>query len=185
VISLTYYTGDAPDLTAPEVALYGRNDPVRQAVRSGIRRWVAENRELLSGRVLDYGCGKPGTCAIPQPYRAIINADVYTPWEPGDARPLNGTFDGILCTQVLQLVDDPAAIVRSFLDWLKPAGHLVMTYPVAWEEIETERWRFTKHGMWALVHAAGFEVARHECIANVVLDGSLNLAMVNGIVCRK
>ena len=185
MISLTYYTGDGVELSPAEQSLYGRNDVVRQATRAGIRRWVNEHRELLTGRVLDYGCGKPGTCAIPQPYRSLLMPDaVYVGWEPGDVFDFFH-YDAILCTQVLQNVDDPLEVMRCFAELLKPDGALVLTYPVAWEEIEQERWRFTRQGIWALCHEAGLEIRCHECLARVVLDGALSLALVNGLVAVK
>jgi SAM-dependent methyltransferase len=184
-ISLTYYSGDGVQLTGVEASLYGRNDVVRQATRAGIRRFVNEHRELLSGRVLDYGCGKAGTCAIPQPYRSLIAASEHFGWEPGDGDPIHqAPYDAILCTQTLQNVDDPAELCRDFGAWLKPGGALVMTYPVAWEEIEQERWRFTRHGVWALLHN-NFRIVAHECLVRVVLDGALNLAIVNGVCAVK
>jgi len=184
-ISLTYYTGDGVALTGVEASLYGRNDVVRQATRTGIRRFVNEHRESLSGRTLDYGAGKPGTCAIPEPYRTLIAASEYFPWEPGDDDPQSHAgYDAILCTQTLQNVDDPQQMIYNFRAWLKRGGVLVMTYPVAWEEIETERWRFTKHGVWAMLHN-NFRITAHECLVRVVLDGALNLALVNGVVAVK
>lgn len=184
MISLTYYTGDGVELSPVEQSLYGKNDVVRQAVRSAIRRWVNEHRELLAGRILDYGCGKPGTCAIPQTYRTLIAPQQYTGWEPGDPTPLAASFDAILCTQVLQCVDDPQQVILDFHRMLTLGGALVMTYPVAWQEIEQERWRFTQHGIWALLHNY-FRVTRHECLVKVELDGALGLALVNGVVAVK
>ena len=183
-ITLTYYTGDAAELTPTELALYGKLDPVRQATRSAIRRFVNENRELMSGRCLDYGCGKLGTCPVPQPYRSMLAATEYVGYEPGDAAP-SGHFDSILCTQVLQNVEFPREIIGRFAAWMKPGAHLVLTYPVAWEEIEDERWRFTQKGIWYLAHEAGLQVLRQEPIVSVQLDGALNLVLVEGLVARK
>lgn len=184
-ISLTYYTGDGVDLSPVEQSLYGKGDVVRQATRAGIRRFVAEHRELLTGRVLDYGCGKQGTCAIPQPYRSMLAPGTdYVGWEPPGILPA-GFFNGILCTQVLQNVDNPWSVLEDFRERMEAKSTLVLTYPVAWEEIEQERWRFTKHGMWALCHDAGLRVVHHECLVRVVLDGALSLSLVNGLVARK
>ena len=52
------------------------------------------------------------------------------------------------------------------------------------EEIEQERWRLTKHGVWAMLHNH-FRVVAHECLVRVVLDGALNLALVNGVCAVK
>jgi SAM-dependent methyltransferase len=175
------------DITPTELALYGKGDLVRLVTRTAIRRFVSANSELMLGKVLDFGAGKAGTCAIPQPYRSLLPAGAgYVPWEPGDPDPRKwAPFDAILCTQVLQNVEDPAAQVAAFRDWLKPGGWLVMTYPAAWEEIESEFWRFTKKGAWLLCHKAGLNIVTNETIGSVVLDGCLNLSLVNGMVAQR
>jgi len=183
-MTLTYYSGDAPHLSPVELALYGKCDPVRQMVRSSIRRYVAAHREILTGRLLDYGCGKPGTCAIPQPYRPILTCSEYVGWEPGDPPPTGG-FDSLLCTQVIQNIDEPSDAARYFEAVMRHGAHAVITYPVAWEEIETELWRFTHRGAWKLAHDAGFDVVDQSTLCRVVLDGALSLSLVNGMVLRK
>ncbi len=183
---LRFFTGDGVELTPVEQSLYGTNDVVRQMVRSSIRRFVAEQREFLLGRVLDYGCGRLGTCAIPSPYRSMLMPEDYVGWDLGDA-PLvaSPAFEAILCTQVLQHADDPQELLREFYQWLAPGGALVLTAPGMWEEIEAEKWRFTVHGLWALAHRAGFEVHCKRSLCSVSLDGSLRVSVVNGIVARK
>ena len=186
MISLRYYTGDGVELSPVEQSLYGKDDVVRQATRAAIRRFVNRYRELLTGRVLDYGCGKIGTCAIPQPYRSLLAQGTdYHGWEPGDAPPKAGEWDSILCTQVVQNIENPDYVIEEFCHYLKPRGYLVMTYPTAWEEIETERWRFTKAGAWLLCHEAGLIVLSDEPLVEVKLDGSLNLTLVRGLVAQR
>jgi hypothetical protein len=181
---LTYFSGDAPELSPIELSLYGKMDVVRQAVNAGIRRWVDAQRECLGGRVLDYGAGKLGSCRTPQPFRSLLGCCEYVPWEPGDPDP-TGKFDGILCTQVVQNFDAPALTFGVLSGYLKPGAYMVMTYPVAWEEIEQERWRFTAKGMWALCHRSGLHICRDEPLASVQLDGSLKLVLVRGMIARK
>jgi len=187
VITLQAYSPSAVDLTPAEASLYGQMDRVRQATNAGIRRWVIQWRELLQGRVLDYGAGKPGTCRIPQPFRELIGAAKYVPWEPGDETVLaDESFDAILCTQAVQNCEDPLEVFNEcFYDLLKPGGHLVLTYPGAWEEIEQEFWRFTQHGLWLLCHKSGLKIVQHEPLVQLAVDGSIRLNLVNGLVARK
>lgn len=182
-MKLTYFSGDGVDLTSIEASLYGTNDVVRQMTRASIRRYVQQWAELLGPSVLDYGAGKVGTCAIPQPYRSLLKAESYLGWEPGDS-PLApfGQFTGVLCTQVLQNVDNPAQTLRDFFGWLKHGGHVVITYPMTWQEIEHEKWRFTRKGMWKLAHDAGFSVVNESELCSVDLDGSLHLGLIGGYV---
>lgn len=190
-ISITCFTGDGVELSAIEQSLYGRMDVVRQAMNAGIRRFVSSHSELLSGRVLDYGAGKPGTCRTPQPFRSLLwGCTDYRPWEPGDRDLLDapGQFDAILCTQVVQNVEHLYDLFESFHFCLKPGGHLILTYPVAWEEFESasepEYWRITKHGAWLLAHNF-FTILEHYPLAQLKIDGCLNLVLANGLVARK
>lgn len=183
MITLNAFTPTAVELTPAEFSLYGSMDRVRQATNAGIRRWVVQWRELLHGNVLDYGAGKPGTCRIPQPFRDLLpDARLYVPWEPGDKDLPLDFFDAILCTQVIQNVEHPYALFKRFRDMLKVGGRMVMTYPVAWEEIEQEYWRYTQKGLWLLCHAAGLRISTQETLVSIKVDGSLTLALVNGLV---
>lgn len=187
MIHLRFTTSDAVGMTPAEISLYGGMDRIRQAMNSSIRRFVNEHRELLAGRVLDYGAGKVGTCRIPQPFRTLINARDYVPWEPDDPYLDASTrdFEGILCTQVIQNCEDPFRTFRLFADLLQKGGHLVVTYPVMWEPIEEEFWRFTPKGLWLLCHKAGLKIVRNDILSMVSLDGCLTLPMAGGVVAVK
>ena len=134
---------------------------------------LAADEGYLSGRVLDYGCGK-------QPYRAIVE-DAGGEYEGFDLveHPANvsgedigedllwdaNAWDAILCNQVVQYV--PFEYVTTFFDNLKQHlftdGFLVMTYATNWPEVEPEDLhRFTKSGMERLLTEAGFEIVKHE-----------------------
>src|SRR5678815_3910343 len=95
-------------------------DPIRQAEMISIHRFLEVRRELFRGRVLDFGAGKPGTCRTPQPYRSLIeHGDIeYLPYDVGDVMP-NPPFDVVLCTQVLQYIEDPAVLIFQFAEWLR------------------------------------------------------------------
>ena len=160
---------------------------LRELEAESIRAFVqqAANDGYLSGRVLDYGCGK-------QPYRDIVEAagGEYHGYDcaefPANVSGENvgvlgppRTYAAILCTQVLQYIpheffaegnyydahyiDGPAQFLAE-LKWLfRKDGYLVMTYPTNWPEVEPEDLhRFTKAGMERLLTEAGFEIVRHE-----------------------
>ena len=161
-------------------------DYERESIRAFVRR--AADDGYLSGRVLDYGCGR-------QPYRDIVEeaggtyegfdraeyggalagvGDVGADWQYRQ----DDQFDSILCTQVVQYL--PVAknpgyaehIPFIFHGWAETlttarlhgnAGWLVLTYPTNWPEVEAEDLhRFTKAGMERLLTEAGFEIVRHE-----------------------
>lgn len=182
--TLTFFTGSAPKLSPEEISLYGTMDVVRQVQNASIRRFVAANKDYLQGRVLDYGAGKPGTCRIPQPFRELISATAYIPWEPEDPLP-QGPFHAILCTQACQNFEEPQEIFNRFNCLLAPGGHLVVTYPITWEPIEREYWRFTPKGIDLLCHRAGLDVIHNLELARVVLDRSQTLPLAGGLLARR
>lgn len=167
---------------------------VRDLEGRSIRSFVqsAATEGYLSGRVLDYGCGK-------QPYRDIVEAagGSYEGFDRAeypanvsgeDIGPGLGfgvTYDAVLFTQVIQYALDPAELLANIANYtVADAGVLVMTYPTNWPEVEeADRWRFTRSGMEALLSWAGFTVLRHERRA-VVNVGSDSFALGYGVVAR-
>jgi SAM-dependent methyltransferase len=127
---------------------------IREIEVDSLRKFVEAQRRYLRGRVLDFGAGKPGTCRQPQPYRDLIEGE-YVPYDLGDQEPA-GPFDAILCTQVIQYLDEPLWQLGWFRAALRRGGYLVMTWPTNWDEVEeSDRWRFTKSGMQRLFDCAG------------------------------
>lgn len=151
-------------------ANYWNPRTVREVELASIRSFVESQRHLLTGRVLDFGAGKPGTCREPQPYRSLVTGE-YCPYDMGDPWP-QGQFDAILCTQTLQYIPKPDALFVHFHGWLKPGGKLVATYPTNWTVIEAmDLWRFTPHGMALLCGDAGLRVVKNDLRAQVQLGG--------------
>jgi SAM-dependent methyltransferase len=149
-------------------------DPIRIAEIVSIYRFLEGRRHIFAGRVLDFGAGKPGTCREPEPYRALVEGQgaEYLPYDAGDRIP-DGPFDVILCTQVLQYLDNPQTELDCFACWLRPRiGILVLTYPTNWAECEhTDLWRFTKAGVDRMLLRAGFTVLEHVRRAEVRIGG--------------
>jgi SAM-dependent methyltransferase len=132
-----------------------------------IARAVANARSRIDAprpAVLDLGCGN-------RPY-----ADLFTGFEyfgvdhsTDDTRPdvvtdatrlalASERFDLVFCTQVIEHVPDPAALVEESFRVLRPGGFLVLTGPFWWplHEEPHDYHRFTSHGFAHLVRAAGF-----------------------------
>lgn len=70
----------------------------------------------------------------------------------------NGSFDAVLCTQVLEHVGEPLAILRELHRVLRPAGELWLTVPLVWplHEEPYDFFRYTRHGRRHLLVQAGF-----------------------------
>lgn len=178
-----------PDLTIDGVSRlecgeFAGYDPIRIAELVSIRRFLEARRLLFRGcRVLDFGAGRPGTCRKPEPYRDLMAPDTaYCPYDRGDVLP-NPPFDVVLCTQVLQYVEDPALCIAQFAEWLRPvSGVLILTYPTNWAEAEpADLWRFTKAGVDRMLARAGFGVGVHERRAEVRI-GAYTFPLGYGVV---
>ena len=144
------------------------------------RGLLAELRPLfpeLTGAVLDVGCGR-------KPYRARVAAtryvgvDVETEATRGyvdvdvfyDGRTLpfaTASFDGVLCSQVLEHVFTPEEFLREIARVLRPGGRLVLAVPFAWDEHEqpNDFARYSSFGLRALLERTGFNVVvqRKSC----------------------
>lgn len=140
------------------------NDTVRALERSSIRTFMEKNREYLFGKVLDFGAGK-------QPYRDLVVGE-YVPYELGDSG-VGGSFDVIMCNQVMQYLAQPLRQLELFHAWLfDRRGYLALTYPTNWDEVEaSDYWRFTKSGMERLLDLSLFAVIKHERRAEINLNG--------------
>jgi len=120
-------------------------------------------------RVLDIGCGI-------KPYRALFGTPSYTgidikggghaddsktvdAYYDGAHVPFpNASFDAVLCTQVLEHADDPAAIVSEAARVLTPGGSAFFSMPFVYpeHEIPYDFRRFTRYEHTRLFAAAGF-----------------------------
>jgi hypothetical protein len=159
------------------------NQTVRELETASIRAFVESCADHLTGRVLDYGCGR-------QPYRGIvehmgatyvghdrarypanISGDDIGPDRPLDAEQ---AWDAILSTQTFQYVPwlELPELLFSFWTALRPGGKLVATGPTNWAEVQPEDLhRLTRAGVRALVESVGFEVERLESRAEIDLGG--------------
>jgi SAM-dependent methyltransferase len=125
-------------------------------IRRPLADWLrAEGARSAGLRVLDVGCGvKPyypyfaaAAAYVGVDVQENPNADVHGPIE---ALPLeDGSFDVVLCTQVLEHVDDPAAAVRELHRVAAPGGRvLASTHGVmVYHPNPVDYWRWTHTGL--------------------------------------
>lgn len=126
-------------------------------------------RELEPGaRVLDAGAGDA-------PYRELFGHCEYltTDWTDSvhagarhadviasldDLPVADASFDAVLCTQVLEHVDDSAAVLGQLHRVLRPGGRLWLTVPLTWplHEEPFDFFRFTPYSLLNLLSRAGF-----------------------------
>jgi len=123
------------------------------------------------GRMADIGCGikpyKDMASKIVSEHIGIDHADTFHAKTNVD---LIGTvyniptadesFDTILCTDVLEHVEEPGAAIAEALRILKKGGYGIYTVPFYWHLHEEPRdfFRYTKYGLRYLFEKNGFEV---------------------------
>ena len=161
-------TGMSPFPTpSPALRAFARELPwERETILAFMCRVSAELRP--GARVLDVGAGD-------QPYRELFGHVEYvtSDWAhsvhpgaqrvdivaPADDLPVEeGSFDAVVCTQVLEHVAEPADVLAELFRVLRPGGTLYITVPLAWEEHEApyDFYRYTRFGLAHLLAGAGF-----------------------------
>jgi SAM-dependent methyltransferase len=124
----------------------------------------------IDGRVLDIGCGT-------RPYESLVTARQYVGLEVDtpenrrigkadcfyDGRRLpfpDGSFDSVICNQVLEHIFSPDAFVTEIARVLRTRGRLLLTVPFVWDEHEQPQdfGRYSSFGLAALLTRNGFEV---------------------------
>jgi Methylase involved in ubiquinone/menaquinone biosynthesis len=125
----------------------------------------------LTGRVLDLGCGS-------QPYRPMlalashyVGADleqregVDVLLTPGAPLPFAETsFDAIICTQVLEHVEDLGQVLAELARVLRPGGQLIVSVPCIFQVhgAPHDYRRFTEFGIAAALRGYNLEqTSRH------------------------
>ena len=126
---------------------------------------------FATGRLVDIGCGT-------KPYETMALRTVDEHVGVDHAETLHGTtridilanaydtgledssFDTVLCTDVLEHLEEPQRAVNEAFRLLRPGGHAIYTVPLFWHLHEQPRdfYRYTKFGLAHLFRTAGFEV---------------------------
>lgn len=136
-----------------------------------LHRQIEKFGEYLTGSILDVGSGgydrysnllKHASIDIRlDPFESgnvdVVGTSDYLPFK-------KESFDGILCTQVLQYVKDPQAVIHEFYRVLRRPSRIILTIPQT-NEIDAaphEYYRFTSFGISSLLEKAGFEVIALE-----------------------
>jgi SAM-dependent methyltransferase len=141
-----------------------------------VQRLTCEVHQKISkryarGRLLDIGCGAKskrdlfidvvdeyiGLDHVDSPHglqHVDVIATAYDTLQPLDS------FDTILCTAVLEHLEEPEKALKEAFRILKPGGYAIYTAPLFWHLHEEPRdfYRFTKHGLRYLFEKTGFDI---------------------------
>lgn len=129
------------------------------------------------GRVLDVGAGEaPWRDLLPVGVEYVgVDADLSgefgmrhqsnITYYDGKRLPYDeGSFDHVLCTEVLEHVSDPVAFLADLKRVLRQGGTLILTVPwsARLHHLPYDYSRFTRFGLIALLDRAGFSVVNIE-----------------------
>jgi SAM-dependent methyltransferase len=142
--------------------------------RGGLRDAMIELAPKLTGKLLDVGCGS-------KPYQALFTVDTYIGMDIDSERARltgiadsfyggrvfpfsSGSFDSVLCSQVLEHVFNPDEFISEIARVLKPGGRLLLTVPFVWDEHEQpfDYARYSSYGLSALLAKQGLRVIKHK-----------------------
>ena len=161
--------GDAPDL-------YGPRHDYRQSLM--MRRL---RDALPAGHVLNAGCGAGSfTLRLLDAGYAVTSVDASEPFvervrglvgdrgvvEVADLHALrfeDDAFDGIVCGEVLEHLDDDRTAVREFARVVRPGGYVIVSVPAnPWRYDWSDHWaghrrRYTAEGLAERFTEAGFD----------------------------
>jgi SAM-dependent methyltransferase len=133
-----------------------------------VERAVQDYSTRLTGRLLEIGCGL-------SPYRDLFRATatryVASDIDPSASLPevvcdgarlafQSGSFDSVLCTQVLEHVPEPVRVLGEIARVLRPGGTVLLTVPLnsGVHGPPHDYFRFTEFGLRRLCEQAGLAV---------------------------
>lgn len=140
-----------------------------------IHRDLARLLPGVRGSIADIGCGAQPFRDLLSPSVHYIGADIAeseahfgyrvpdTRYYQGERLPLaDGEVGHVLCTETLEHVPEPIALLRELARIVAPGGRLILTVPFAarWHFIPHDYWRFTPSGLDRLLTQAGFRDIR-------------------------
>ena len=133
------------------------------SVREPMARWLeAAGRAAAGKRVLDVGCGVKPYLPFFASAAEYVGVDVDNPnadlQGSAEALPVeDGSYDVVLCLQVLEHVEDPLQVVRELHRVTRPGGRvLAATHGTqVYHPLPEDHWRWTHTGLERLFAQAG------------------------------
>jgi SAM-dependent methyltransferase len=138
--------------------------------RIGLLENIRHCSQIVTGKVLDIGCGRKPYKKI-FPCKEYIGLEIDTPetrrrgyaeiFYDGKTIPADsGSFDCIIMSQVLEHVFNPDSLLQELWRVLKNEGHLLLTVPFIWDEHEQpfDYARYTSFGIDHLLQKNGFRI---------------------------
>ena len=136
-----------------------------------INEWLADNAFRVRGRLLDVGAGNRPYAVW---YEPLADETVAVDAVAGDGIQVlgladrlpfaPGSFDTILCTEVLEHVFDAERATRELYRVARPGAHVLVSVPYLYptHEAPYDFRRLTHYGLRDILERAGFEVVSLE-----------------------
>lgn len=139
----------------------------QKLLANDIEALLAKIGNVAEGRALDLGAGT-------SPYARLMESRGYkvttvdldasiSPTHVSDVASTgfsNDAFDLVLCTQVLEHVVNPGAVIKEISRVLRPGGFLIASVPHVWfyHPHPSDFWRFTPEGVVQVSRLGGLEL---------------------------
>lgn len=134
--------------------------------------------QYLRGRMLDIGCGAKPYKDLLAPY-VIEHVGLDYEGSPHDKTSVDlvssaysipesdAAFDSVICTAVLEHLEEPEQALREGYRVLKPGGVAIYTVPFIWHLHEEPRdfYRFSKYGLTYLFEKVGYEIIELKALS--------------------
>ena len=146
-------------------------NPAYSVLRIAGKRIRRNASKYFSGQLLDIGCGSKNKqlligefvkkyigldqldCMHDQSNIDVFGSAYHIPFK-------KNSFDSIICTAVLEHLEEPEQALRESYRVLCPGGYAIYTIPFFWHLHEEPRdfYRYSKYGLKYLFEKCGFEV---------------------------
>jgi SAM-dependent methyltransferase len=156
-----------PARVVGDVPYSDRNSTLSLLPGAAVGRWLASHAEDVTGTLLDLGAGNQPFRAWYEPKVKRVVAVDAAPAPGLDALSLavplpfrDDSFDSILCTSVLEHVDNFERAIAEIARVLRPGGRLIVTSPFLYPEHEApyDFWRTTHRGLKSVLERHGLVV---------------------------
>lgn len=139
-------------------------------------------RRYAGGVLVDIGCGKKPYAAMtrgmverhigvdfPDTSHGLTDVDVVA--SAYHTTLADRMADTVLCTTVLEHLEQPQDAIDEMLRILKPGGYVLLSAPLFWHLHEEPRdfFRYTKHGLRHLLETSGFEVVEVNPLSGFIV----------------
>ncbi len=140
----------------------------------------ASGKRYARGVLADIGCGKKPYRALFAPYvERHVGVDIKQN-ETNDVDVLgsayethldSAAYDTILCTEVLEHLEEPNRAIAEMRRLLRPGGHVILTVPFFWHIHEAPRdfYRYSEYGLRHLFESGGFEIVELRPLTGFVV----------------